>query len=340
MSYKLTEENANKVLQKLMEEYQIYAPKRFKKQGRYSDTDIVKYDVIQSLDDIVFDEKSDFPAKEVLSPITQAVMYFTEDEFRASKESTRPILLFMRPCDIHAMKHQEKILLTNGNIADMYYSRMKDRVKVVMMECREGFDTCFCVSMGTNKADEYAMAVRKTDDGLSVELHDNSLLPYFDGAPGCDFAPEFVQKNELEVTVPEIKDKETLVKLKQHPFWNQYNGRCISCGACTVACSTCTCFSTTDIAYGSNGNVGERRRTTSSCQVAGFDKIAGNVTFRKDAASRMRYKVMHKFHDYKERFGDFHMCVGCGRCTDRCPEFISITHTLSLMKDALEEIEG
>ena len=77
------------------------------------------------------------------------------------------------------------------------------------------------------------------------------------------------------------------------------------------------------LTYGSNGNVGERRRTTSSCQVAGFDKIAGNVTFRKDAASRMRYKVMHKFHDYKERFGDFHMCVGCGRCTDRCPEFIS-----------------
>lgn len=66
--------------------------------------------------------------------------------------------------------------------------------------------------------------------------------------------------------------------------------------------------------------------------------MAGGHVFRKTAAERMRYKVLHKFHDYKARFEDYHMCVGCGRCTSRCPEFISITATVRKMAKAIDEI--
>lgn len=52
----------------------------------------------------------------------------------------------------------------------------------------------------------------------------------------------------------------------------------------------------------------------------------------------MRYKVLHKIHDYKAQFGDEHMCVGCGRCTDRCPEHISITATINKVNNAVNEI--
>lgn len=58
------------------------------------------------------------------------------------------------------------------------------------------------------------------------------------------------------------------------------------------------------------------------------------------AAERMRYKVLHKFHDYKARFGQEHMCVGCGRCTHRCPEFISISATVNKVSAAVEEIRA
>ena len=54
----------------------------------------------------------------------------------------------------------------------------------------------------------------------------------------------------------------------------------------------------------------------------------------------MRFKMLHKFHDYKARFGDQHMCVGCGRCIHRCPEFISVTHTVGMMCDAVKEINA
>ena len=44
-------------------------------------------------------------------------------------------------------------------------------------------------------------------------------------------------------------------------------------------------------------------------------------------------------NDYKARFNDYHMCVGCGRCTSRCPEYISVTATVEKMATAVAEIE-
>ena len=41
----------------------------------------------------------------------------------------------------------------------------------------------------------------------------------------------------------------------------------------------------------------------------------------------MRFKVMHKIHDFNKRFG-YHMCVGCGRCDDACPQYISFSECI------------
>lgn len=338
MGYKVSYEQADKIFERLREEYEIWAPKRFAGKGRYSETDIIRYDKVCRGSEIEYKEKSDFPAKEVLSPISQSLFYFTEDEFLESKVSNKKLLIFMRPCDIHAQHHQEKIYLQNGGFEDMYYRRMHDRVKIVMMECTEGWDTCFCVSMGANKAEDYAAAVRFDDGEMLFDLKDEELAPYFKGVPKSSFKPEYIKENQISLEIPEISNKEVLTKLKEHSMWQEFNKRCVSCGACTVACSTCTCFTTSDIIYNENSNVGERKRTTASCQVAGFTDMAGGMSFRNTAGDRMRYKVLHKFHDYKDRFKDYHMCVGCGRCIDRCPEYISIVATVNKMAKAVDEI--
>ena len=208
------------------------------------------------------------------------------------------------------------------------------------MECGGGDDTCFCVSMGTNRTDDYAIALRFSPEGVVVGVEDESFAPYFDGMPQEDYTPAFVEENELKVTPPDLSDIEVRKALKKHPMWKEFDSRCISCGSCTVACSTCTCFTTTDIIYNENRNVGERKRTSASCQVKDFTDMAGGMSFRNRAGDRMRYKVLHKFHDYKARFKDYHMCVGCGRCMDRCPEYISIVATVNKMADAIEEIKA
>ncbi|CUP99185.1 MULTISPECIES: anaerobic sulfite reductase subunit AsrA [Clostridium] len=339
MGYNLSFQEVNALFEDLKKEYKIYAPKRFKKQGRYSDTDIIKYDEVSTVEEIEFKEKSHYPVKEVITPITQTLYYFTEDEFRESSIGhNKKILIFARPCDINAQRRQDMIYLHNGNFEDTFYKRIRERVKFICIECVDGFDTCFCVSMNSNKTDDYSLAVRFNESSLLFNVKDKEFSKFFNDKTEEEFELKFIEENEAKVTIPEINDKEVLIKLKNHPMWNEYNKRCLGCGSCTIACSTCSCYTTRDIVYDSLGKIGERRRVQASCHIDGFDEMAGGHNFRTTKADKMRYKVLHKIHDYKAQFGDEHMCVGCGRCTDRCPEHISITATINKVNNAVNEI--
>lgn len=339
MGYNLSFQEVNALFEDLKKEYKIYAPKRFKKQGRYSDTDIIKYDEVSTVEEIEFKEKSHYPVKEVITPITQTLYYFTEDEFRESSIGhNKKILIFARPCDINAQRRQDMIYLHNGNFEDTFYKRIRERVKFICIECVDGFDTCFCVSMNSNKTDDYSLAVRFNESSLLFDVKDKEFSKFFNNKKEEEFELKFIEENEAKVTIPEINDKEILIKLKNHPMWNEYNKRCLGCGSCTIACSTCSCYTTRDIVYDSLGKIGERRRVQASCHIDGFDEMAGGHNFRTTKADKMRYKVLHKIHDYKAQFEDEHMCVGCGRCTDRCPEHISITATINKVNNAVNEI--
>ena len=120
-------------------------------------------------------------------------------------------------------------------------------------------------------------------------------------------------------------------------IWQEYGARCIKCGRCNFVCPTCTCFTMQDIFYRDNANVGERRRVWASCQIDGYTEMAGGHGFRKSQGDRMRFKVMHKIYDFEKRFG-YPMCVGCGRCDDVCPEYISYSNCVNRL--AKEESES
>ena len=145
---------------------------------------------------------------------------------------------------------------------------------------------------------------------------------------------KFVEENETKVEVPEGID----LNIIKSTVWNEYSERCIACGRCNFVCPTCTCFTMQDVFYKDNENAGERRRVWASCQVDGYTDMAGGHSFRKDKGQRMRFKVMHKVYDYKKRWG-YHMCVGCGRCDDICPEYISFSECVNKLKDAVEEVK-
>ena len=339
MGYKLTFTEVNELFNKLSKDYKIYAPKRFEKEGRYSDTDIIRYAQVNCVEDIVFEEKSTYPPKEVLMPVSQTLYYYTGKDIReCSKNDNKKILIFARPCDINAQKRQDRIYLDNGGFEDQFYKDVREKVKFICIECVEGFDTCFCVTMESNKTDDYCIAVRVLKDGMLLNVKDDVFYKYFEGNKEEEFKLKFIEKDNAPVRLPDIKDTYILEKLIKHPMWEEYNGRCVECGSCTIACSTCTCYTTRDIVYDSEGNIGERKRVEASCHIGGFDEMAGGHRFRVTAGQKMRYKVLHKVHDYKQKFGDNHMCVGCGRCTDRCPQYISMAATINKVSDAVAEI--
>lgn len=337
MNRKMILAEFDRVLKQLGRDYRLLGPKRFPGRGAHSGSDVTGYGEIAARDELYLDGKTYFSPKECLFPIRETLFHFREREATSAAFDERPTILFLRPCDVNGIHRLDTIFLSNGSDPDFYYARRRERVKFFLIECREGFDSCFCVSMNANRTDDYACALRFEPDGVSIEVKDNAFAPLF--SVGTEIAPflEFVRTNRTQVQVPD-PEKTDLEAVFQHPLWQEYTSRCIACGRCNTSCVTCSCFSMQDANYDRNNTLGERRRVWAGCHIDGFTDMAGGHTFRAKNGDRMRFKTMHKINDFYRRFG-VHMCVGCGRCDDVCPEYISFSHCINRLECIIREDE-
>lgn len=333
MGYDFSHTNMADLLIDLAKDYDLYGPTLKVNGGRFSDQNIIGYGKLSGIEDLALGEKSYFSPKEVVFPIRQTLFYFDHGTIREPEESTKPILLFLRACDIEGIRRLDTIFLNNGSDADVYYARLKERVKYVLLECQEGFDSCFCVSMNSHQTDDYALAIRPFEEGFLLKVKDQGFELYMSSGLPVDYEPVGVLENKTKVTIPDLKEIGTAVF--DDPIWTEYTRRCIACGRCNTSCITCSCFTMQDVSYG-DGKLGERRRRWAGCHVDGFSDMAGGHTFRKKNGERMRFKTLHKISDFKKRFG-FHMCVGCGRCTDVCPEHISFSTAIDKLNQVVLE---
>ena len=332
MGYQISPERMDRILAGLGGKYRIFAPKRGPQYIRYGE--------VTSLSEIEYQEKSHFSPKEVFYPIVQTLLYFTDMECRESEiADERDIILFVRPCDINGIRRLDTVFLKNGGQSDNYYERMRKKLKFFLMECRESFETCFCVSMGSNAAEDYSAAFRFPKDGegdVLVTVKEEAFAEAFRGETECEFAPEFVTENRRSVNLPDIPDRSFIRDIHALPFWKEYDEKCIGCGGCNTVCITCSCFDTADILYRETSRDGERRRIWSSCMLTEFTTMTGGHGVRVAAGDKMRFKTMHKLYDFKARFGEEHMCVGCGRCDMRCPKDIHFSETIEKLAREVE----
>ena len=333
MGFKLNNQQMNDFLTHLQKDYLIYAPKRFVGGGAFSDTDCIRYDKIRTVEEIEYKEKSQYSFKEVLTPISQTLFFFTEEAVKEADGPKKGAVIFLRSCDLHALKRLDDMYLHNGP-ADFYYNRLRQNLKVILMGCNESCENGFCVSMGTNKADNYDLSIDWTETGLNVDCKNEWFAELLNGNETADISPAYVTENTVKVSIPENLTAE----VAKSEIWKEYDSRCINCGRCNFVCPTCTCFTMQDFFYSENGKVGERRRVWASCMVDGYTDVAGGGSYRKKNGERMRFKVLHKVLDYKQRNG-YHMCVGCGRCDDVCPEYISFSHCVNKLEDAMKEVQ-
>ncbi len=334
MGYQMTVEKINEVFNQWSKENYIYAPKKFAGKGAFSDTDSVRYDEINRVDEIEFDLKSNFSFKEFLLPLSETLFFFTEETVKEANPPKKGAIILLRSCDYHAVKRLDEIYLKNGH-EDYYYKRLRDRVKFILIGCEQAFDNCFCVDMKTNQTDTYD-AYLEIKEGIAYVDNKNKEWEelFVNQSPErADVTPIYVTETKTKVHIP---DNITLDVMKSK-MWDEYDTRCINCGRCNFVCPTCTCFTMQDVFYTDNGKVGERRRVMASCMVDGFTGVAGGGSYRQKNGQRMRFKVLHKVYDYKKRNG-YHMCVGCGRCDDVCPEYISFSNTINKLESAIEEV--
>lgn len=334
MGYCLNKDEMNAVIKKWSKDYYIFAPKCFEGGGAYSDTDVIRYGQIESVEEVVFDKKSNFSFKEVLLPISQTLFYYTEDAVKESDEPKKKAMIFLRNCDLHSLKRLDEIYLRNG-FEDYYYKRIRENAIFILIGCESSFENCFCVDMGTNKTDSYDISIDYKDGKYFVNNKHNEFDKDFDDLKTAklEVKPSYVTNNPVHVNIPE----NITLNIFKSKIWDEYDSRCINCGRCNFVCPTCTCFTMQDIFYTDNGKAGERRRVWASCMVDGYTTVAGGASYRKKNGERMRFKVLHKVYDFKKRNG-YHMCVGCGRCDDVCPQYISYSNCINKLEGAMEEV--
>ena len=194
---------------------------------------------------------------------------------------------------------------------------------MVLIGCSKSFRNCFCVSMNSNKTDNYSIGLNLRNDEIQFHIND------------IDFEVDYVKENDISVSINKSINP---LKVSMDDMWREYDDRCIACGRCNFVCPTCTCFTMQDIFYKENENVGERRRVWASCHVDRYTDMAGGHSFRKLRGDRMRFKTLHKIYDFNKRFG-YQMCVGCGRCDDACPQYISFSTCIEKVNDLVNKEE-
>lgn len=312
MGFHITDMQLNALFQTWQTNYHIYAPRNFSGGGRFSDTDCIRYGKIEHADEIVFDKKSDYSFKEVLTPVSQTLFFFTEGQTKEADFPQKGAVIFLRSCDLYALKRLDDMYLHNGP-ADYYYQHLRDNIKVVLMGCEHSFENCFCVSMGTNVSTKYDMSIDRQPDGTYlVDCKDKAWVKQLVQA-GCEqqeVIPAHVTENQVTVQVPENLTAE----VAKSTMWEEYNSRCINCGRCNFVCPTCTCFTMQDLFYSENVGL-----VTQYIPQIKLDNVQNTVAVVVGPPAMMRFSVQglldiglpeENVWISQER----KMCCGLGKC--------------------------
>ncbi len=260
-------------------------------------------------------------------------------------------LLAVRPCDLHAIKVQDRVFLGNRYV-DTIYADRRGEAFLAVVQCNSAASTCFCGSMGSGPVanDGFDIAItevmRPGSHRLVVEPGSDrgrELLADVPHAPATEddlSAAERARKpaaNQPQRSLNREGLKEVLYRNYEHPRWDAVAERCLTCGNCTMVCPTCFCSTVeevTDLA----ATTTERHRRWDSCFSMEFSYIHGG-SVRYSPSARYRQWLTHKLGTWQDQFGTCG-CVGCGRCITWCPVGIDITEEAAAIRVADRATEG
>ena len=135
------------------------------------------------------------------------------------------------------------------------------------------------------------------------------------------------------VTLDRSDVHELLLANLEHPRYDDVAARCLACTNCTLACPTCFC-TTVDDANSLSGEGDERIRRWDSCFNA---SVLGDARRRHAplAAVPLPPVADHKLATWHDQF-DTQGCVGCGRCITWCPVGIDIREEVAAIRATQE----
>ncbi len=269
----------------------------------------------------------------------------TEDGFEFVVDEEPPpryAFIGVRACELHAIQQLDAIY-TAGPAIDKDYQRRRKALFIVAVNCGKAGNTCFCASLGTGPGvgPGYDIALTELLDGehrfvaVAGSVHGAEILEAIPHRLATDADIALAEATIAQTarrmgrSLETAGLKELLYRNIDHPRWETVAQRCLTCGACTMVCPTCFCFSIED-ATDLSGQVAERWRRFDSCFTLAFSFISSG-SVRTSAKARYRQWLMHKLAAWQDQFGVIG-CVGCGRCITWCPVGIDITAEVATLR--------
>ena len=315
--YKINRQNWFKQLQDLaVSSYNIYAPVRT--DGGIDYTLLGK----EGTDEIVYNEAK---------PITPLKMFFLPIKInvtRSTEVSKKTIIIGAPACDVEGLKLLDQIYLDEQFVDYSYLSRREESI-IIATDCYKTMEHCHCSTYGINP-----YPTEGCDISLSSK-NDEIYLTHW-SEKGKQFIINLnsvgqlqkIENNHIEaisVKRRQIIDELTLknerlpgtditgerIKMSAKKIWEKYSAKCVSCGACSAICPTCSCFLLID-----RPNF-EKVKQQDTCQYPAFARVAGGEDSLKDLSIRFKNRYMCKFIWKPKRFNSV-ACTGCGRCIEAC----------------------
>ena len=341
----------------LRTKYRVVGPVR--KGGATYTYSFPTFDIVENWEDMELNyEFSMLPLKKLFFPDSQPIYSWEKRgetiEIRDQMEVWEtPIVFFgVKPCDIAALNLLDKVL-SEGRFVDYYYQKKRENSVLIGLTCNKPLKQCFCNIMGTGPDIESGYDLLLTDIGEKYYVKIGSKVGeeiistysnYFQKATSSD---EEVRREILNKVKDELMRQNSGLELEKilenlenkfdDDIWTAVARRCLTCGACTMVCPTCHCFSVIDR---SNLEVlaGVRVLVWDSCHYEAFSEMAGGFNVRAEKKSRCRHRIYHKTIYSLRRYG-VPTCVGCGRCYIACPAHIDLREIFRGLLLGVEEVE-
>jgi len=283
------------------------------------------------------------PPREKLWSVSRTADGLALDADADAEPAEKLAFLGVRPCDLRAIQIQDRVLGAGAG-RHSAYARRRAPVFIVVVNCTEPGETCFCASMdtGPKSGPGYDLLltelVTEADHSFIIEAGSQggqeilSVLPVQAADRGCveradaavaDAAGRMGRSMETDDI------RELLAASHQAERWEDVASRCLTCGNCTMACPTCFCTTVEDVTDFS-GDHAERWQSWSSCFELDFSYLHGGPV-RSSGVSRYRQWLTHKLGTWHDQFGSSG-CVGCGRCIVWCPVGIDLTEEVAALR--------
>ena len=293
------------------------------------------------------------PWKRYLTPPEQLLWRSTRHNGKIRSHTPEPgpgpyAFVGMRPCDLRALDILDRVLSEQA-YTDPAYTRARDSLFTIVVNCLEPGGTCFCTATGGGP---------RADSGFDIALSeivetDRCVLVAEPGSrPGAEVLAaacrdpathEKIERIRLlaDQAAARLNHMPDLTKMGplfqgrfDGPHWQTLESRCLACGNCTMVCPTCFCHTVID--SGSlDGSQAERLRVQDSCFNMAFSYIHGG-SVRPSVSSRYRQWFLHKLATWQDQFKT-PGCVGCGRCITWCPAGIDLRREALVLAGGEEE---